>query len=136
MTIRLLLIPLFMTYCISLSQHNDCTNQSDSLILSMTSNDLNKSIPVELEPVVLYTLSYFPELQNSIIKFKYKRIKTTMNARPTLGSALYRKPSCYRYVVRLNSREMDSIIQLKHITFEALVGVFGHEFCHFVDYSR
>jgi hypothetical protein len=117
-------------------QQNDCSLPSSTIDDSYSELTIPKSATPELEGAILSALIFFPELQHASITIKYKRIKTTMNARPTLGSALFRKPSRYRYIVRINSREMDSIIQIKHIPFEALVGVFGHEFCHFVDYSQ
>ncbi len=106
----------------------------DSNRITFKGKTANFSDSVKL--AIEISLNYFPELMNSKITFRSKKIKTTMNARPTLGSMLYRKTSYYRYIVRINSCEMDSIIQIKHIPFEALVGVFGHEFCHFVDYGQ
>jgi hypothetical protein len=94
-----------------------------------------KDIPTHLELPILIALSYYPELADSKIKFKECKIKTTMNARPTFGSILFRSKKNYRFVVRINSSLKDSIIQVNSIPFNAKIGVFGHEFFHFVDYQ-
>ncbi len=115
----------------------------DSLNYSARINELRssfgqnkKDIPSNLELPILIALSYYPELVDSKIKFKVCKIKTTMNARPTFGSILFRKKENYRFVVRINSSSKDSIIRVNTIPFNAKIGVFGHEFFHFVDYQR
>ena len=129
----LLLISLFVNYQVY-SQLADCFIPKDSILLFKELFGKNKVIPSELETPILYALSFFPELSEAHIQFKQKKIKTTMNARPTFGSMLFRKSSNYSYVVRINTRQIDSVIQVKDIPVNALVGVFGHEFCHFIDY--
>jgi hypothetical protein len=129
-----LLLSTFLYCCQSYSQPINCTVESYNQKSFNAFIDGKKIVPKELEEVILHTLNFFPELSESKIRFKWQRIKTTMNARPTLGSVIFRKPLNYRYVVRINSREIDSVIQVKNIPFDALIGVFGHEFCHFIDY--
>lgn len=97
---------------------------------------LNKKIPLEYSKPVYHALSYFPELKNTHIRFKYQKIGTTLNARPTIGSLLFRKKENRRYVVRINKSIGDSIINLSNVPYNAQVGVLGHEFSHFVDYSQ
>ncbi|WP_075603898.1 hypothetical protein [Saccharicrinis aurantiacus] len=82
------------------------------------------------------TLLYFPELEESKLKFKEKRLKTTMNAQPNVWSLIFKNRRKRTYVVRINNGERDSTIHTANISFNAQVGVFGHEFCHFVDYSE
>jgi hypothetical protein len=129
-----LLLSIFLYCCHSYGQPINCTVESYDKKSSNAFIDEKKIVPKELEEAILHTLNFFPELSESKIRFKWQRIKTTMNARPTLGSVIFRKPLNYRYVVRINSREIDSVIQVKNIPFDALIGVFGHEFCHFIDY--
>jgi len=91
----------------------------------------------ELYKKAIYTtLLYFPELEESKLKFKEKRLKTTMNAQPNVWSLIFKNRSKRTYVVRINNGERDSTIHTANISFNAQVGVFGHEFCHFVDYSE
>lgn len=95
----------------------------------------NKVIPVQFEIPIYVALSHYPELDSTKIEFKKARIKTTLNARPTLGSLLFRKKSKRKYIVRINSTLKDSNIVLDSVPLNATIGLFGHEFNHFVDYS-
>jgi len=97
---------------------------------------LNKKIPLEYSKSVYHALSYFPELKHTHIRFKYQKIGTTLNARPTIFSLLFRKKESRRYVVRINKCIGDSIINLSSVPYNAQVGVLGHEFSHFIDYSQ
>jgi hypothetical protein len=92
------------------------------------------SIPKELEMPMILALVHFPELKNSKIKFKLSSIKTTMNARPTMGSLIFRSKEKRTYTVRINDQKMDSLISIFEVPYNAQIGVFGHEFSHFVDY--
>ncbi len=96
----------------------------------------NKVWPDTLSNVVLHTLSYFPELQDAKIHIKYKPIGTTMNARPTLASLLFKKRSKRKYVVRVNSQSQDSIVNIHDVEYNTQMGILAHEFSHFVDYSQ
>ena len=78
----------------------------------------------------------FGELQNTKIIFKSAKISTSLNARPTILSLLFRRRTKRTYVVRINCSEKDSIITLDEVPKEAVVGVIGHELCHIVDYHQ
>lgn len=114
----------------------------DSTQLSFTIDSLRaryafkKKIPKSYELEILLALSYFPELTNTRIKFKLAKIKTTLNARPTVGSLLFRRKKNRRYVVRINKTQRDSMVILNDVPFNAKIGLLGHEFCHFVDYEH
>ncbi len=96
----------------------------------------NKVWPEPLGNVILHTLSYFPELKDTKIKVKYEPISTTMNARPTFASLLFKKRSKRKYIVRINSQVKDSVVNIHDVEYNTQMGVLGHEFCHFVDYSE
>lgn len=85
---------------------------------------------------ILIALSYYPELKSTHIRFLETKIKTSMNAQPTLGSILFRKKEKWRFVVRINNQIKDSMVLVSKVPFNALVGVFGHEFWHFMDYRQ
>jgi len=93
------------------------------------------NVPIELESAVYSSLSYYPELQNNSIRFKQTRISTTLNARPTFGSLLFRRKENRKYVVRINSTIADSVISVYQLSEEAKKGILGHEFAHFADYE-
>ncbi|MEY3236508.1 MAG: hypothetical protein RI883_609 [Bacteroidota bacterium] len=91
--------------------------------------------PKENESQVLIALSYFPDLKCKEIIFKKRKINTTLNARPTIGSLIFSKRKNRTYVIRINSTTSDSVISLKNIPFNAEIGLFAHEFSHFLDYQ-
>lgn len=86
--------------------------------------------------VTFIALSYYPELNDARIEFKTAKIKTTLNARPTALSLLFRSKAKRRYVIRINSQVKDSVISFHAIPFNAKVGVLGHEFAHILDYRQ
>lgn len=94
-----------------------------------------KTIPSKYKLSILIALSYIPELSNTKIKFKETKIKTSLNARPTIASLIFKKKEKRTYVVRINNSRKDSIALLSKAPFNARIGVFAHEFCHFKDYS-
>lgn len=105
----------------------------DSLRAEHGTNKIGMSEKYELP--ILIALSYYPELKNTHIEFRETKIKTSMNAQPTLGSMLFRKKANWRFVVRINNIQKDSMVHVAKIPFNALIGVFGHEFYHFIDYQ-
>ncbi len=96
----------------------------------------NKTIPKKHELSILLALSYYPELIGVKIVFKDSKISTTLNARPTTLSLLFRKKQHRKYIVRINTKQKDSLVTLNEVPFNAKIGLFGHEFNHFIDYER
>ncbi len=84
-----------------------------------------------LEPTLI-ALSYYPELRESPIEFKYSSEATTMAARPKPLSMFWRR----RYVVVINNRDDFDGVQLKDIPFNAQIGIIGHELAHIAHYQR
>jgi hypothetical protein len=93
-----------------------------------------KDVPKEYELSFFTALSNFPELTNSKITFKKAKIKTTLNARPTVASLFFKSRLNRSYVIRVNSKLGDSLVLLYDVPFNARVGLFGHELSHFADY--
>ena len=91
---------------------------------------LNKTIPKNYELASLIALSRYPELKPLRIDVQYGRIKTTMEARPTICS-VFRKKAKRRYKVIINSNEKKlKKAALVNVPFNAQVGVLAHEFAH------
>lgn len=109
----------------------DLAPQLDSL---KSKYGFGKEVPDRYALAFYTALSHFPELDSSNITFKEARIKTTLNARPTVGSLLFRKRQNRSYVIRVNSKSNDSLILLTDVPFNAQIGLFGHELTHFSDY--
>ena len=128
--------PLF-----SFSQEYTSWNCPDSLTLSLRKDSLeaefgkNKEIPEGIEVATLYALSFYPELKNTKITFKRKRIKTTLNVRPTFFSLIFRKSENRKYVVRINDSSDEGKVIIDDVPFNASIGLLGHEFGHIADYN-
>ncbi len=84
---------------------------------------------------VFIALSHYPELKNTQIEFKEQKLRTTCNARPTIGSTLFRNRDHRKYIIRINNSLADSVIQLKNASLNAQIGLFGHELAHIKDYE-
>ena len=98
----------------------------------------NKTIPDEMQKVILTALSFYPDLASTRIHFIYEENirKSVMQARPKVSSILRRK-SKRVYVVKisrylkLNRKKLDIFT----LPFEVLVGWIGHELGHIMDYK-
>ncbi len=135
------LIIAFFFPIFSFGQDYTSWNCPDSLTLSLNKDSLeaefgkNKEIPEGIEVATLYALSFYPELKNTIIKFKEKRIKTTLNVRPTFFSLIFKKRENRRYIVRINNSNDDKKVIISNVPFNASIGLLGHEFGHISDYN-
>lgn len=96
----------------------------------------NKEIPKKYKLAILIALSYYPELAETSIEFKECAIKTTLNARPTISSLCFKNKSKRNYVVRINNSQKKGMITIDEIPFNASIGIFAHEFSHFIDYQN
>jgi len=94
---------------------------------------VSKEIPRNYRTVILTALSYYPELKGVDVEFRTSRIKTTMAAVPKMFSLLGKKEK-RRFVIKINTSERSGAILLKDLSFNAQVGVIGHELAHIVDY--
>jgi hypothetical protein len=97
----------------------------------------NKYYPPELEEAVLKSLSYYPELAEVEIHFRYaNRLRNSvMQAQPLL-SGIFRKPAQRAYLIKI-SRQFktgDERQQINELPFRVLVGWLGHELGHIMDY--
>jgi len=125
-----------------LSQDLIQTKKIDSVYFSLHLDSLklnyafNKKIPDVYSLPILITLSYFPELSQTKIIFRNTNIKTTLNVRPTTLSVLFKNRLNRKYIIRINSMDKDSLINLKDVPFNASIGLFGHEFNHIIDYRN
>lgn len=111
----------------------ECSKGLDSLKLQLA---LNKTVIPKYELATYLALSYFPELSKTRIKFKSTRIKTTLNARPTVASLIFRSKTKRKYVIRINNQVKDSVIFFNDVPFNAKIGLIGHEFSHLKDYNQ
>jgi hypothetical protein len=128
--------PFLFSQELYIQQYYDSTEFSNKKEELLKNWNRKNNFPKESELAILIALSNYPELYNKDIKFKYRKIKTTLNARPTIGSLLFRSRKNRSYVIRINKQVKDSVIALKDVPFNAKIGLFAHEFAHFQDYQN
>ena len=93
-----------------------------------------KKFVKEFELQSLIALSYYPELKDVTITFRYHDIMTTMEVRPEYFSML--KSSHRKYIISIDTNTHNEGVLLKEVSFNAQVGVIGHELAHIIDFER
>ena len=109
------------------------------IIILSTSMNAQQIIPNAISKEIQVALSYYPELKDTPIKFKFKKNikKSTMLAQPTFGS-FFRTRKNRRYVILISEtfKISDKTFLTKHIPSDILIGWIGHELGHIMDYSN
>jgi hypothetical protein len=97
----------------------------------------NKIIPPAFEKQILIALSYFPELVNTEIEFRFEHTNTSFSTRPSIVSILKRS-SRRKYIITISDSSKEKLVplQLKNLDFNAQIGVLGHELSHAADFTR
>ncbi len=110
-----------------------------SMVSAQNINLDNKIIPESIKKEVIEAISFYPELYDTAIEFKFKDNikKSTMQAQPRFVSFFKRKEN--REYVILISRNIQ--IEGEHFTMEDIpsdvkVGWLGHELGHVMDYRE
>ena len=97
----------------------------------------NKVIPVEILDEAKVALSFFPELEDVRIEFKYKKNieDSFMQAQPDF-SDVFRRKSKRSYNIFISDRFLieDDEVSLKDVPSDVLVGWLAHELGHIMDY--
>jgi len=104
----------------------------DSLLLIYGSK---KKFVKEFELQSLIALSYYPELKDVPITFLYNDIKTTMEVRPEFYSALKNHNRKYIIFIDNNTHNNEGVL-LHDVSFNAQIGVIGHELAHIMDFEK
>ncbi|GAL68361.1 hypothetical protein JCM19301_1968 [Jejuia pallidilutea] len=114
------------------------------IVLTLLTNQImpynNKHIfPDSIAAEATKALSYFPELDNVAITFKFKTHikKSTMQAQPKFGS-FFRGRSKRSYVVLINKNIKIASKEFKTdaIPKDVMIGWLGHELGHIIDYQH
>lgn len=110
--------------------------QEDSLQLLKEYGNNKKFIP-QFALQSLIALSYYPELKNTHIRFKYKPAHSPLTTKPTFPSVLYKR-SKRRFTITISDSTTDKLkpILLKQMDFNTQIGVIGHEFAHAADFTK
>ena len=83
-----------------------------------------KKIPPLYEKQILIALSYFPELVNIRIDFRFKHTNTSFSTRPSLLS-VFKRSSQRKYIITISDSSKAILVplQLKNLNFNAQIGV-------------
>ena len=96
-------------------------------------------IPESISQEIQTALTYYPELENTPIEFRFKKKikKSTMQARPSFGS-FFRNRKNRNYVILISEsfKISDKEFLTKHIPSDILIGWIGHELGHIMDYTN
>lgn len=98
---------------------------------------LNKKIDSTFRQQIQGALLFYPELKNTKITFRVKKTLVPLAARPRVW-AVCQKPKNRRYIVTISSKTIRKLepILLKNLSFNAQVGVLGHEISHVADFNQ
>ena len=110
-----------------------------SMAISQNINFDNKIIPESINKEVIEALTFFPELYDTAIEFKFKNNikKSTMQAQPRFSSFFKAKEN--REYVILISRKIQidgEEFTMADIPSDVKVGWIGHELGHIMDYRN
>jgi len=124
-------------YTITINAQSICSNSTISAYNKDSLNNIygkNKQFLKEYELASLVALSYFPELSDDYIKFKFVSANST--ARTTVAFfSLFRKTN-KRYIIYINDDIQHTGILLCQAPFDAQVAVIAHELTHVVDFKN
>jgi hypothetical protein len=111
------------------------SKDSTSYYLLQSNTPTNKTIPPNYKEAIQMALTHYPELQETNIKFRIKKKLAPLAARPRTLS-IFRKPAKRKYIVTISSSTIKMLcpILLQNLSFNAQVGVLGHELAHVSEY--
>ena len=99
----------------------------------------NKIIPESIEEEAKIALSYYPELEDVEIEFRYKEDikKSFMQAQPKIAN-LFRGKKNRSYYIFMSSRFLieKEEFSMADVPSEVLIGWLGHELGHVMDYRN
>lgn len=109
------------------------------VLMTITSSFSQIQHPESIADEVQVALSFYPELKDVPIRFKFKKNikKSTMQAQPVFGSLLNPKKK-RQYVILISERFKiaDTTFRTKDIPKDIMIGWLGHELGHIMDYKK
>jgi ribosome-associated protein len=95
---------------------------------------VNRTFIPKYELASLVALMHYPELKETKIIFQSKNLKSTMVARPK-GLNVFRRKGKRSYIIYVNDTP-EVKVPVDSVSFNAKVGVIGHELAHILDYEN
>ncbi|WP_271425036.1 hypothetical protein [Aequorivita sinensis] len=99
----------------------------------------NKIIPENIKKEVIEAISYYPELHDTAIEFKFKNNikKSTMQAQPRFASFFKSKENReYVILISRNIQIEGEKFTIDDIPSDVIIGWIGHELGHVMDYRN
>ncbi|SHI38641.1 hypothetical protein SAMN04488096_101389 [Mesonia phycicola] len=100
-------------------------------------NFTNKEIPLSIKDQVEVALSYYPQLKDTPIAFRFKKEikKSTMQAQPAFKS-IFKSKKNRAYVILISEKFQieEEEFSILNVEDDVLIGWIGHELGHIVDY--
>lgn len=96
-------------------------------------------IPEEIKKEAQIALSYYPELADTPIEFKFKKHieKSTMQAQPAFWSIFKsKKKRKYKILISEKIKIADTLYKTKDIPPKIMIGWLGHELGHVMDFKK
>jgi hypothetical protein len=96
-----------------------------------------KKLPRGYGLQALIALSYYPELKDVSIEFIFGVKINSLSTFPELSSLIFKQEDrTYQIIISRKIREAKEPVLLRHLTFNAQIGVLGHELGHVTDFIR
>lgn len=103
----------------------------DSLQLNL---EQSKKLKSDFAAQLKIVRSYYPELDNTYIECVRKNISTTMAARPNIAKLLT-NPTNRKYIIYIDNKVNGANgLLYDSLSFDAQIGIIGHELAHILDY--
>ncbi|HNP67415.1 MAG TPA: hypothetical protein PKH16_05875 [Aequorivita sp.] len=110
-----------------------------SMVSAQNINLDNKIIPESIKKEVIEAISFYPELYDTAIEFKFKDNikKSTMQAQPRFASFFKRKENReYVILISRNIQIEGEQFTMEDIPSDVKIGWLGHELGHVMDYRE
>lgn len=97
----------------------------------------NKILPPGYEQQALIALSHFPELKDTHITFRLHSSHATLKTRLET-STFFSNKSKRLYTITISTKTKDVLepVTFSHMSFDAQIGILGHEISHVLDFSK
>ncbi|MCA1745555.1 MAG: hypothetical protein LC643_07625, partial [Bacteroidales bacterium] len=93
------------------------------------------TVPEQFQEVFDLIVDDIPYLHNQKIEIRKRKLGTTMSARPTLGSLIFRKRENRTYLLQVNNDKTFDGVLYEDVPEMARVGLMMHELMHIKDYQ-
>lgn len=114
-------------------------NEPDEIEIEQLRNEFgrHKSIPAKYEAAILTALSKYPELKEVRINFILKDKHSVPYGTAPSFLSVFSEPEDREYNISILEKADPPMFYalIKNLTFEAKVGVLGHEIAHVVQYN-